>query len=167
MTAKKIIVLSIPFIVVFGYIGYYYKCLHVSSFERDGRYYNKDAGFSIELPLGWEKVERRTATIAISPTHETVTVVMERFSSSRSFDQQVENEKYLYHIYESGETTINGKVAKRLFGVRKAKGKDIMFLEYFLLQDSKGYSIHCMVLPEKFPAFKKEFEQIVESFRIE
>ena len=148
-----------------------------------GRYYNKQKGFSIKLPSGWELKQEylKTTVAAFSPKdnaedkfRENVNVLVEDLSSVLSVREYYEMNltKMHQHIKDfqeinSGQTTINNEPAMWLIYAHKMGPTEVKAKVYYLVKGQRAYSITGAAVPELFDKYKPIFEMSVMSFKFE
>ncbi len=148
-----------------------------------GRYINKDKGFSIAFPKGWIKQEgvRGTTVMAMSPsktadelTRPSITITVADLPSELSIEdafnlslnnmrQQLSN----FKVLESNDLVIDEIKAKSLIYSWSMKPWQLKGLNYMIIKGRRWYSLSYNVKPEYFEPYKKDFNNIVQSFKFE
>lgn len=148
-----------------------------------GRYINKDKGFSIVFPKGWIKQEgvRGTTVMAMSPTktadeltRQSITITVADLPNELSMEdafnlslnnmrQRLSNFKKL----ESNDLVIDNIKAKSLIYSWSMKPWQLKGLNYMIIRGRRWYSLSYNVKPKYFVTYKKDFDNIVQSFKFE
>jgi hypothetical protein len=150
-----------------------------------GRYYDRDRQFSIKFPdewmiregdgEEWPKVE------AVSPWEndydefsEHVTVDVEYLPVDTDLDTYFEetvewqiDDTPGYRERGRGDAEIDDVPAKWVTFDFESEGGTVTVMGYSLLEGKTGYLISCVAQAAKFSSYKREFEDIVKSFRVE
>jgi hypothetical protein len=152
--------------------------------EEPGRYYNRDLGFSIVFPDGWEirTMENGWITLAVTeiegpddPWQEAV--VVDVYETPGGFDlDSIFNDEVNkmvrraedFREEDRGEITIDGERARWiLYTDRFAEVGDMMVLEYFLVRGRRAYILSVDAALGSFSDYEEVFISSVRSFRFE
>ncbi len=143
-----------------------------------------DGTFTIEGIDGWEKKTESAmgvnSTFILSPLEnatdsyrENISVVTEKFPSSLSFEDYVEMNKSnlkkfipTSELLETTSTSIDGNQAKAIHYTHTLQGIDLDALVYILSKNNMAYVITCTAKKGKLDTYKKEFDQIIASFKV-
>jgi serine/threonine-protein kinase len=145
------------------------------------KYYNKDKGFSINLPSMWEVKEgfMGTTVLALSPQEnpsdqfrENINVVVAELPKKVALEDYVQanvtNMSRLltdFQVHEKGQLILSNTDARWVIYSHRMGTLNIKVLVYVLVQGRRGYVITCSAAPEQFPKYKSKFEEIVQSFK--
>jgi hypothetical protein len=151
--------------------------------EEPGRYYNKDKGFSIKFPNGWEKREgyMGLTVIALSPQEspsdqfrENVNIVDEELPETMSletyFQINLDNMPKLltnFQAYESGRLTLGNADSRWLIYGYRMGTTSIKGLVYVLVKGNRGYAITGTATSGSFANYRSIFEETSQSFSFE
>jgi hypothetical protein len=152
--------------------------------EEPGRYYNRDFGFSITFPAGWEirTMENGWVTLAVTEFEgpddlwaEAVVVdVYERqlgFDLDNIFNEEVNKmvrDAEKYYEEDRGEVTIDGERARWiLYTYYFSEVGDMKVIEYFLVKGKRAYFISGDASIDRFSDFEEIFISSARSFRFE
>jgi hypothetical protein len=152
--------------------------------EEPGRYYNRDLGFSIIFPTGWEirTMENGWITLAVtefeSPTDpwaEAVVVdVYERqqgFTLDNIFNEEVDKMvtgAENFNEEDRGEVIIDGERARWiLYSYYFNKVGDMKVIEYFLVKEKRAFILSGDAPLDRFSEFEEIFIRSARSFRFE
>lgn len=145
-------------------------------------YRNGEKRFSIDFPENWEQQEgvMGTAVAAVRPQkpgdffRENVNVVVEDLSVSMDADEYLKANlatmrKYLtdFKVHQKGNMTLDGRASRWIvYGHRMGQLK-LKVLAVFLMNDQRGYVITSTSTPQRFSSYRKLFEKIAGTFRLE
>lgn len=152
--------------------------------EEPGRYYNRDLGFSIIFPAGWEiqTMENGWLTLAVSDFEsddddfaEVVAVdVYEQpqgYDLDNSFSDRVNNMNRNmdgFHEQERGEVTIDGERARWIiYSYYVGEARELLVLEYLLVKGKRAYVVSGDSPTASFYDFEEIFIRSARSFRFE
>ncbi len=151
--------------------------------KEPGRYYNDKENFSIVFPESWERQEgvMGTAVMALSqkedPTdqfRENVNVVAEPLPRSMAVQEYYQlsasNMSRMmtdFQQVEQGELSLDEKDARWMVSTYRMGTINLKAMAYFLVKERRGFVITCSAAPDQFARYRKTFEQIAESFRLE
>jgi len=144
-------------------------------------------GFSIEFPPDWDRREGLVGSVvaAMSPqegpgddfrenVNIIVTTKLPGWMGLKEFDDL--NMKRMsqtlpgFTVIESGDVTLNGTPAKwHLYSARspRAGEGDNHVLIYMMVKDRRGYVVTCFAKKDTMPRYRRTFERIVSTFRME
>jgi len=145
------------------------------------KYVDDKRGYSIEFPASWKKSELENGFIGLSPVEtssdkfaDNVNVVMQvlpsEMSTKQYFDSNIQNmQKFMtdFKVIEQGKVKINKNKARYLVYSWRTGEMRLKVLVYFLVQGSKANVITCSSTPQDFSKYRKQFEQISNTFRIQ
>lgn len=150
--------------------------------NRYTRYFNKEKGFSINIPKDWERLENYMGTsiiarvpsknmnknivdmaISVSVTENIPTSVdLEHICKTYLDDWLNKNQNY------SKENVIVNRYNSILASFVSRVGDNVYLNEaYFLLNKGRVYIIACNILKEKYEQYKEINKEIVNSFQFE
>jgi len=154
--------------------------------KEPGRYYDKDFGFSIKFPEGWEVTVgdgRQEPLVMASGLWENdddivcewMTVDVNRLDYDGMTLQEyynvieINSEKQYAHYQEieKGDTVISGKQAIWSIATYTIIEGEMLNLTYFLVKGEYGYMISCNTEPDKLAMYKSRFVNSALSFRFE
>lgn len=184
---KKIIVAAVLFLLVIFLSG----CVDNNE---PGRYYNKEYGYSIRFPVGWEKantpikgvivyvsegkvddssIPNRTGILADISVGVMDKEGIELGQYPLDLEQYAERVKTEhkedgYVLVNEGRGSIGGLDSKMLFFEQKLYGMTRVTLSYFTIVDkNKIYHIVLHTTSDKYPQYSNVFQECLESFRFE
>jgi hypothetical protein len=151
--------------------------------REEGRYYNRDKGFSIKVPAGWDIEEKKMNTdiIAVSPAEgpddtfrENFNVLVEELERSLSTDEYYQKGIPLFKQFAT-DFAQHGTGTERIDGVdfrydiisHKMGPLTIKVLQYLAVKRKKGYLITFSASNDKFPLYEAMFKEIAKGFRFE
>jgi hypothetical protein len=170
-------------VLVFLIVGYLILFNGCTSPKDPGRYYNKDLGFSIRFPEGWEiEIYDQGNTItAICPVEsgddmfdETVSVTEIDFSEKVSLEDFHEQNIDImgktvddFTIQDGGMVTFNNIRAKWIIFTYSNPHENVKVLGYSVLKGNRGYCITCDAEPSRFDDYYEILRSSAESFKFE
>jgi hypothetical protein len=155
------------------------------SLPEEGRYYNRDKGFSIKFPEEWSRKEgdgfEEPLIEATSPWEsdydefsEFVSVDVEDLEEGMSLDDyfyinvKIQSEEMDgFRERERGQVEIDKVNTKWIIFDFEVDGSLLTSLSYVFVKEQKGYYIFCVSEIANFPEYKDKFEEISESFKFE
>lgn len=165
MRGKELAIFFVVLLIVSGVVAGIYWNLSSGT----TRYYNKEKGFSIELPSNWEVEENtngKMAIMALSPTRECINVVTGELSEPLSVDQYYEL-RVRFEEHGDGHLTIDNRPARWRIISRQVDSRRVMAVQYMLVDGLRVYVIGGVARPERFPKYRDKFKEIAKSFKLE
>lgn len=152
--------------------------------EEPGRYYNRDFGFSINFPDGWEirTMEDGWITFAVTEFESeddpwAEAVVVDVYEQQLGFDlDEFFNDEFSkmaagaeeFHEEERGEATLDGERARWiLYTYYMDEVGDMKVIEYFLVKGKRAYIVSGDSPADRFSEFEEVFVSSARSFRFE
>lgn len=157
-------------------------CFASLSFAADpaSRYINKERGFSLEFPAGWDARENYYGTLvaALSPFEgpeddfqENVNIVIEELPPGMTLDEYVRHsinnlDFFLTEpqIHEKGLFSGGGKKAWWVIYSHRMGKLHLKAMSYTFLVGNTAYIITSTSQPEKFEEYRKSFDEVSRSF---
>lgn len=151
--------------------------------QEPGRILHRSKGFSIKFPNGWDKMKDEEGVIAakdvLSDTEAEkfgarVVVVVRKMR--KGFDFVKEYQQYLdstpntyvdFELQEDKKVTVGGVETRCLLFSETKGNMRLQNLQYMFPKEDNLYCITCSSTEHRFPYYKSEFEEIVQSFRFE
>lgn len=147
------------------------------------RYLSKNAGYSIQFPLGWEVMQgvMGTDVIALAPASDPNDLFRENINIIyANLDESISREEYYdlnmkslgqllvdYDLEKSEDIKIDGLDAKKIIFTHTMGVVNAKVLQYLLLDGNKAYVMTFTADPLDFDKYHKTFEEIENSFRFE
>ncbi len=157
-------------------------CARCGKSERD-RYVNRDKGFSIRVPSGWDIEEKKMNTdlIAVSPAESLEDTFRENFNVLEEIlpKRMTTDEYYLKGMplfkefakefvqHESGKENIDGAAFRFDLVSHQMGPLRIKVLQYLYVKDKKGYLITFSAAEDKYGLYEAMFKEIAKGFRFE
>ena len=150
--------------------------------EGGGAYVSKEKKFSITFPNDWEIKENfmGTTVLALRPAaandvfRENINVVVEDVPKTMTVDQYFDAslaslKKLLTDFAEiaKGDSTINGQKLKWLTYRHRMGQLKPEVLVYCAVKDGRGYAVTCSTVEGGLDKWRKRFEEIVGTFKLE
>lgn len=151
--------------------------------REEGRYYNREKGFSIMVPSGWDIEEKkmRTDLIAVSPAEgpedsfrENFNVLVEELQTDMTSDEYYQKGIPLFKQFAT-DFAQHGSGTERIDGVEfrydiishRMGPLKIKVLQFLTVKKKKGYLITFSSADEKFDVYESMFKEIAKGFRFE
>jgi len=150
--------------------------------NRYTRYFNKEKGFSINIPKDWERLENYMGTSIIARVsskniNEDIVDMSISVSVTENIPRSVELEYFCKTClddwldknqnYNKNDVIINKYNSILASFVSKVGNNVYLYEAYFLLNGNRGYVIVCNILKEKFEQYEEINKEIVNSFQFE
>ena len=177
--SKTVLALLVCLVILTSFVLWFDHQYAVES----GRYYNRDKGYSIKFPADWRRREAMmgTVVIAMAPLSRStakfcpnVSIVPEELTDKLSPTEYINNGLKMvrtitndFRERERIKLTIDRREATGIVYTCRLGQLRLMYLQYFLVNGHRGYVITCTSEPDQFPKYRKQFEQIAQSFRFE
>ncbi len=145
-----------------------------SSFDSEsGVYSHREKGFSSTFPSGWTKAKVQPgALVTVTDPDETsqINIVVQELPEDVSLDKYFktvtsQGGRMGARITDRGEMTIDGKDALWSNAGITVGGSSFSFLNYYVMNKNRVYTIVCTSADKDFPAVEETFDTAVESFR--
>ncbi len=151
--------------------------------REEGRYYNREKGFSIQVPSGWDIEERKMNTdlIAVSSAEgpedsfrENFNVLVEELPTNMTSDEYYQKGIPLFKQF-AADFAQHGNGIERIDGTdfrfdiisHKMGPLKIKVLQYLTVRQKKGYLITFSAAEDKFERYAPMFKEIAKGFRFE
>jgi hypothetical protein len=148
------------------------------------RHRNEKLGFSIRFPVGWIISDSIENSIAQPGEGDLITLALAvQVSKARNvnlkevmdqFERQGKTNPVRpgapsgpYTIVERGETRISGQPAAFCVASYTDQGKEYIYVEYILKQDTRFAGINYHVIKDYYPKVKDVLRQSIESFQFD
>ena len=151
--------------------------------QEPGRYYSKGEKFSIKFPSNWEIKEKfmDTSVIAIAPLEKedtqfrrNVNIFVEELATPKDPEKHFnETKDYISSILNSfgakhqTSSSVNNCKAYTLIYTHKVDKFGLQVFMCQLIGNNFAYTITCSDIQEQFAQHKQEFQNIVNSFKVE
>lgn len=148
-----------------------------------GRYYNREKGFSIQVPSGWDIEEKkmRTDLIAVSPAEgpddsfrENFNVLVEELQTNMTSEEYYQKGIPLFKQFAvdfaqhgNGTERIDGTEFRYDIISHRMGPLKIKVLQYLTVRQKKGYLITFSAADDKFERYAPMFREIAKGFRFE
>ncbi len=175
MRTQEIIVTSLLVVIALSF----FTCKKTEQ----GRYYNREKGFSIQVPPGWDFEEKkmRTDLIAVSPAEgpedtfrENFNVLVEELGVNMTSEEYYQKGIPLFKQFavdfmqhENGIERIDGKEFRYDIISHRMGPLKIKILQYLTVRQKKGYLITFSAADDKFDRYLPMFKEIAKGFRFE
>jgi len=171
-----------PYLTLISLACFALLCAGCGKSDRD-RYMNRDKGFSVKVPSGWDIEEKKMNTdlIAVSPEEsledtfrENFNVLVESLPREMTIDEYYQKGMPLFKEFAkefkqhgNGEEVIDG--AKFRFDVvsHQMGPLRIKVLQYLYVKNKKGYLITFSAADDKYGLYEPMFREIAKGFRFE
>lgn len=146
------------------------------------RYVSKDAGYSIQFPLGWEVMKGAMGTdvIALAPIKDPDDLFRENINIIYAkLDTPISREEYYtlnmrslaqllvdFDLEKSEDVKIDGLDAKKIIFTHTMGVVNAKVLQYLILDGDKAYVMTFTADPLDFDKYLGTFEQIENSFKL-
>lgn len=164
------------FIIILILIGVLIWFFFIRSSDKivDGRYYNKDEGFSIKLPDGWVDAEVPRTAVSVNNPERTAAfgVVAQKVPENTTLEQFIQNffsqatGTDLYEL-ERDRVIIDGTNGYRIKVSMNLGDAEFITLYYDFIKKNKAYSILCNMDANKFVSYQNDCKEFAASFRFE
>lgn len=150
---------------------------------RPARYYDRERGFSLQLPEGWE---RRApigglALLALSPAEgprdrfrENVDVAVDSLPRGMTLEDYFKRGRAAlakssrgFREIARGKADLGGANARWLVFEHRQEGRELKVLSFFLVGDGQGYVLTFTALQDTYAHYERAFEAIARGFRLD
>jgi hypothetical protein len=145
-------------------------------------YVNKEKKYEIQYPKSWQTraTPNQFDLVLIAPPlpgenqiSGTMNIISEKIGSAFTleefFNENIPNittELKDAHVEKIGNQSLHGVPSKWALYSHKMNNLTLKVLQYFIVANEHAYLLTFSAIDEEFPAYKKEFEKIAESFRL-